>query len=70
MRLAALQMAANNGVAVAQDDIAIAGLGGQPGDPIRVTVIHRFPTLMGSIIGFETITMTCATEMVIVGELP
>jgi len=70
IRDAAIQMAAYNGVTVAQDDIAIAGLGGQPGDPIRVTVTHQFPTLMGSIIGFETITMTCATEMVIVGAVP
>jgi Flp pilus assembly protein TadG len=68
IRAAAVQMAANNGVAVAEGDISIVGLGGQPGDPIRVTVTHQFPTLMGSIIGFETITMTCATEMVIVGQ--
>jgi len=70
IRAAAVQMAANNGVIVTDGDIAIAGLGGQSGQPIRVTVTHQFPTIMGGIIGFETITMTCATEMVIVGVTP
>jgi len=83
---AVIQMAAYNGVTVLREveegltatcgetvtngDITITGLGCQPGDPIRVTVTHQFPTIMGGIIGFETITMTCATEMAIVGATP
>ena len=66
IRAAAVQMAANNGVTVADGDIAIAGLGGQSGQPIRVTVAHQFPTIMGGIIGFESIPMSCSTEMAIV----
>jgi Flp pilus assembly protein TadG len=70
IRAAVVQMAANNGLTVTEGDVTIDGLGGQPGQPIRVTVVHQFPTLMGGIIGFESIAMRNWTEMVIVGTVP
>jgi len=37
------------------------------GTPITVTVTYDFPTIMGGILGMDTITMRRATEMVIFG---
>lgn len=64
---AAIQEAANSGVSLTGGNIAIAGLGGLAGDPIRVTVTYDFSTIMVGILGIETITLRGSTEMVIFG---
>lgn len=65
---AAIDMAAQNGVTIAARDVISEGLRGGAGQPITVTVSHQFPTLLGGIIGFKTIAMTCTTVMMIVGN--
>ena len=70
IRAAVVEMAANNGLTVTEWDVTITGLGGQAGQPISVTVVHQFPTMLGGIIGFENIAMRNWTEMVIVGAVP
>jgi len=70
IRAAVVQMAANNGMTVEAGDVTITGLGGQAGQPLRVTVVHQFPTMLGGIIGFESIAMRNWTEMAIVGAVP
>ena len=70
IRAAVVEMAANNGLTVTEWDVTITGLGGQAGQPMRVTVVHQFPTMLGGIIGFESIAMRNWTEMVIVGAVP
>ena len=70
IRAAAVQMAASNGLTVTEWDVTIDGLSAQAGQPISVTVVHQFPTMLGGIIGFENIAMRNWTEMVIVGAVP
>jgi Flp pilus assembly protein TadG len=62
-----IQEAAASGVNINSAAITINGLNGTGGSPIAVTVDHAVDTVMGGIIGLNTISMTTGTEMIIFG---
>ena len=62
-----IQEAAASGINIDSGAITINGLNGAGGSPIAVTVSHAVNTVMGGIIGLDTISMTTDTEMIIFG---
>ncbi|MCZ7572262.1 MAG: pilus assembly protein [Ardenticatenaceae bacterium] len=64
---AAIQEAASSGVTLTGGNVAIAGLNGTGGSPIRVTITYQFSTVMSGILGFDQLTLVSSTEMVIFG---
>ena len=67
IKVAAITEASGSGVDLSMGDISIAGLYGAAGTPLRVTVIHDFPTILGQIIGLQNLELRSSTEMVIFG---
>lgn len=66
IKLAAQREAAAGGLTIADDDIGVLGTRAS-GSPITVTITSDFPTIMGGILGIDTIPMERATEMVVFG---
>jgi Flp pilus assembly protein TadG len=64
---ATIDEAANSGVALTSGNIAITGLNGTAGNPIRVTVTYQFQTIMGGVLGVGNLTLRNMTEMVVFG---
>lgn len=63
-----IQEAENSGVILVEDDITIAqGLNGVAGEPIRVEIDYTFDTIFAGMVGFHSLTLHSATEMVIYG---
>ena len=67
------QEAANSGITLTDSQITVVPTpppppGGIPaGAPIRVSITYPFSTIMGGLVGAETITLTASTEMVVFG---
>jgi hypothetical protein len=59
--------APDSGVALDGSNISIDGLGGQPGDTIRVTVSYELATILGGILGVPSITLQSSVAMVVFG---
>jgi Flp pilus assembly protein TadG len=71
---AAVLEAAGSGVPLTPADVTVipspSGMSGpaQPGAPIRVTVQTQVDTIMGTLIGMDSITMHSSTEMIVFGQ--
>ena len=59
--------APQSGVALDASNIAIEGLGGQPGHAIRVTVTYDVATIIGGVLGVPSIALRSSTSMVVFG---
>ncbi len=59
--------APDSGVALDGSSVVIDGLGGQPGDTIRVTVSYELATILGGILGVPSITLQSSVAMVVFG---
>jgi len=58
--------AENSGITLTRIFVTPPG-GALAGQPIRVSVEYPFSTIMGGLVGAETITLTASTEMVVFG---
>ncbi len=81
IRAAAIQEAASSGIQLYNGDITITpeappnAQPGQPGvaqpnEPITVGVTYTFHTMLGSLIGFDTIPLRASCQMVVFGFDP
>jgi len=59
--------APDSGVVLDGSNVAIVGLGGQPGDMIRVTVSYELGTLLGGVLGTSHMTLRSSVAMVVFG---
>ena len=69
IRGAALLEASNSGIPLAAGNVTRTFPRGSSaaGFPISVTVTYSFPTILGGIAGFDTLTLRRTTQMVIFG---
>jgi Flp pilus assembly protein TadG len=65
---AVVSEAADSGLTLVAGDVSISGLNGRGGSPIRVTVVCEVPTVLGSLVGRQSLTIRSMTEMVIAGS--
>ena len=65
IRSAVAAEAADSGVPPEALGISIAGLNARAGETIRVTVTYDFPTLLGSIIGAPSLSLSSSAAMVV-----
>ena len=60
----------DNGLPAAAVSVGVAGLNGDAGQPIGVTVNYQMATVLGQIIGLPSINLSSTTRMVIFGIGP
>jgi len=69
---AVIQEAADSGISLESGNVSInpdpAGGCADAGYPIRVTVVYQYDTLLGSIIGIDSLTLPSSTAMVCYGN--
>ncbi len=81
IRAATIQEAASSGIELFDGDVTIVPeppsgaqthdpLVAQPSEPIAVGVTYTFHTMLGSLIGFDTIPLRARCEMVVFGADP
>ena len=59
--------AVSTGVPISTSLISVVGLNAPSGNPITVTVRYPFRTILASIVGVRTITLTAWTQMLVFG---
>ena len=63
---AVTEEAAGGGLELTAANVDIGGEGAHGGEPVRVTVTHLKPTMLGDVIGLGShLTISCSTEMVV-----
>ena len=67
IKAAAIREAAGSGVTLVDTDITVVGLNAPPGAPIEVGVETQVPTVMGNLIGTDSLTLRSRTVMVVFG---
>ena len=59
--------AVSTGVPISTSLVSVVGLNAPSGNPIAVTVRYPFRTILASIVGVRTITLTAWTQMLVFG---
>jgi Flp pilus assembly protein TadG len=63
-----IREAANTGIQLHPRNVAINGVGAVRGQPIKVIVTYEFATILGSIIGVNSLILEASTEMIVFGR--
>lgn len=64
----AIREAANTGIQLHPGNVTINGVGAERGQPIKVIVTYEFVTILGSIVGVNSLTLEASTEMIVFGR--